>query len=420
MKKNMGRLPPRMGASAAARRAAASHQSAAQPEPKKRKLGEEGAAGGSDVEYDDAGDNPGIFGEDDEPPANQLEGGENAADEGLGGVGALHGGDPHAIVSQSCPSFWPLLTLVQDMLVLEQRFQEIADGDDAELPTDIDLAALQEEQQYYDIQDMTAPIDDLPVGTFDDDNVDTETSTGTGTPADTATPASASSMLAPARPQVNVTPILQDESDPIEQERLDETLSPFELGIGLWFMQICASRKQYKDFKDVVSTAESLEQIQNLPTRLDTIKRYVNAQVPQLKMTKRAIPLRPEKLPTAAESRKRDEQGNLVEDLVFFDVEDIVKRFMSSPVIREKQHLGFGEFRDTPTEFYHSHSWLSSVRTTSGQYARYPDNKPLFPSDILTFRCQVTSCSKIHIGRVFEVGRAHHGMVTPGTFRLNR
>ena len=80
-------------------------------------------------------------------------------------------------------------------------------------------------------------------------------------------------------------------------------------------------------------------------------------------------------------------------------------------------HFGLGEFRDNPRELWHSHAWRSSLRTTSGRFAHYVSGKPIFPSDIISFRCYDPSCpsgcyylsatakERQHVGRVYSVGK---------------
>ena len=76
-------------------------------------------------------------------------------------------------------------------------------------------------------------------------------------------------------------------------------------------------------------------------------------------------------------------------------------------------HIGFGEFRDNPTELWHSHAWRSSIRTTSGQFAHYRSGKPIFPSDFVSFQCYDANChygcansnQRQHFGRVHSVGK---------------
>jgi hypothetical protein len=127
-------------------------------------------------------------------------------------------------------------------------------------------------------------------------------------------------------------------------------------------------------------------------------------------MRKKPIPLIPQKLATETATRKAAgiESGIPHEDLHFFDPASLFAAFLSSD-ISKKMHIGFGEFRDDPTELWHGRCWTSSVRTTSGQYAHYPDGDAIFPSDFITFRCTESTykcqSGELHFGRVFGVGR---------------
>jgi hypothetical protein len=136
-----------------------------------------------------------------------------------------------------------------------------------------------------------------------------------------------------------------------------------------------------------------------------------------LRLRKKAIPLDPEQL--SSDKNVEDKEAASTkseEDLIFFDPLHLFKSFISSD-IQHKLHLGLGEFRDSPVEIWQSHSWRSSIRTTSGEFAHYPTTQlPIFPSDFLTFRCYKPECDrgcatdtvtldKHHLGRVYSVGR---------------
>ena len=82
-------------------------------------------------------------------------------------------------------------------------------------------------------------------------------------------------------------------------------------------------------------------------------------------------------------------------------------------------HLGLGEFRDSPTELWHSHSWHSSVRSTCGRYAHLPEKSPLFPSDWISFRCPDNTCKSLHVGRIYGVALDHRSIApVPGAITL--
>jgi hypothetical protein len=40
-----------------------------------------------------------------------------------------------------------------------------------------------------------------------------------------------------------------------------------------------------------------------------------------------------------------------------------------------------------PIELFHSRAWASSIRAASGQFARYPSGRPIFPGDFVYFTC---------------------------------
>src|SRR5205814_4769084 len=83
-------------------------------------------------------------------------------------------------------------------------------------------------------------------------------------------------------------------------------------------------------------------------------------------------------------------------------------------------HRGMAHFVDLPTELYHSLSWASSVRSTSGEYAHIQQDDEeetgelvpgptIFPSDFVLYCCTNRDCvcqpAFSHIGRVVAVGK---------------
>ncbi len=113
-------------------------------------------------------------------------------------------------------------------------------------------------------------------------------------------------------------------------------------------------------------------------------------------------------MPSSAEGRKKSDPSvgaTPTEDLIFFDSKNMISRFLSSQEIRQKMHIGMAECHDSPSELWHSHAWASSIRTTSGEYAHYSDEQPLFPSDMVMYHCSYTPCVQQHLGRVYEIGR---------------
>ena len=142
------------------------------------------------------------------------------------------------------------------------------------------------------------------------------------------------------------------------------------------------------------------------------------------------IPLTVEKLATEQASRKRDEAQagkNPMAKLHIIDPTSMFTAFMSSDV-GQGMHTGLAHFVDEPEELYHSHSWASSNRSTSGEFAHiigWEETEGegiidgiidvVFPSDIVLYCCTIKDCPCqavnveqpyiSHIGRVYGVGR---------------
>ena len=74
------------------------------------------------------------------------------------------------------------------------------------------------------------------------------------------------------------------------------------------------------------------------------------------------------------------------EDIVIFDMRDYFRSLVQSERLIARAYQGLAEIVDAPVELWQSDAWGCSVRTTSGQFARYPNNEPVFPSDFIWYR----------------------------------
>jgi hypothetical protein len=149
----------------------------------------------------------------------------------------------------------------------------------------------------------------------------------------------------------------------------------------------------------------SVPEVNKLPNTLGTLKSHVLQQLPLLNMRTKAIPLLEAKLPTlpaGQKNLKNPPRGMITKDLHFFDPQHLFQSIMSCD-IGKKIHQGFGFWVDSETEAWHSYAWKSSCRSTSGQYAHYPNGKPIFPSDFITYRDSEDNES-VSLGRVCAVG----------------
>ncbi|PMD37433.1 hypothetical protein L207DRAFT_585769 [Hyaloscypha variabilis F] len=161
---------------------------------------------------------------------------------------------------------------------------------------------------------------------------------------------------------------------------------------------------------EVLKLLKDLNDIKRLPKALESLKKSFVNQLPLLQQRKRKVDLVPEKVPTLAASAKVD-GGNSPPFAwaYWFDPTCLISSILSTPSIKGQMFFGMAHFVDEPQEFYHSMSWASSIRLTSGEYAYYPDHTPIFPSDFVQYICQSPSCpcskEATHRGRVYCVGK---------------
>lgn len=161
--------------------------------------------------------------------------------------------------------------------------------------------------------------------------------------------------------------------------------------------------------------------------RLDVSKLpiHIRTRLPLMDLRRAPIPPRIEKLPTDTSTEKRDRKGEgkakefdvRTSDLYFLDPTPVYTAIMSSDV-REDMHIGPALFVNQATELFHSNSWASSVRTSSGHYAHLQVGGGqlggvILPSDFIFYRCCNPNCScqkldeassDFHIGRVIGFG----------------
>jgi hypothetical protein len=203
--------------------------------------------------------------------------------------------------------------------------------------------------------------------------------------------------------------IPDDGAEEIPHTRTSSRQEMFATLLGLWCEHVGISRSHYTALVQILQTLRGTEPIQRLPRTLDTLKRQFRAQFPLLPIRKKKIPVVSTKLPTLSAADK-----NLVNSatswLYFQDPIALLKNTIRSPKFRSRMHCGMAHFVDEPAELWESLSWASSIRSTSGEFARYADGSPIFVSDVVKFRCTELSCSCLidterHIGRVQAVGK---------------
>ena len=204
---------------------------------------------------------------------------------------------------------------------------------------------------------------------------------------------------------------IKDTSELVVYNRLPLESSKFKLAFGLFANNTGMSRTEYFALLETLQML-GYKEITGLPRSVTTLKGQVICQLPLIDMRKKSVPLISVKLATETATCKAlgIDGGISHENLHFFDPSPLFEAFLSLD-IAQKMHIGMAEFRDKPTKLWHARCWLSSVRTTSGEYTHCADGDPIFPSDFVIFRCLNTNCKCFqqtdgaHFGRVYSVGK---------------
>ena len=196
-----------------------------------------------------------------------------------------------------------------------------------------------------------------------------------------------------------------DQSELLSQVRIhDENPQPFNIALDLWCEEAEIFRAQYTSLREILRMLEPHPILSRLSVNYSILRRRTQGHLPQLPLRRSLISLILEKQTTRREKSKRARvRKEVTEYLYFFDSSNLFKRILLSQLV-QSMHVGFGEFRTNPVELWQSQCWTGSVRTTSGQYARYRNQTPIFPSDWVLYRKDDTEETE-HLGRVVGIGR---------------
>jgi hypothetical protein len=127
------------------------------------------------------------------------------------------------------------------------------------------------------------------------------------------------------------------------------TLNPhkFRLALGLWAEDVGISRPHWSSLLEILRIyglgPKFAEEVAKLPSSLSTLKQQTKAQLPLLKIRKKAIPLIPEETNKVSEPVSQ----SMTENLHFFDPKDLFRTLMLSDV-RKKMHSGLAHWIDAP------------------------------------------------------------------------
>ena len=186
----------------------------------------------------------------------------------------------------------------------------------------------------------------------------------------------------------------------------------FTLALAFWLQDAGISHATYTGLQEVLQLA-TMDNLHSLPKDIRALQRRLRGQLPLLQMHSRSLRLDPGKIACGRSINQR---------MFFFDIEDIIGAILNTNNIRSKMYFGMAELVDEPQELWHSMMWAESIRSCSGDFARYyPGNRtPVFPGDVVLYSCSTPTCVHTHRGRIRMIARdMRESCGTPGTIILH-
>ena len=203
-------------------------------------------------------------------------------------------------------------------------------------------------------------------------------------------------------PKATYTPthdvFADDPTEEIPHQTSTFNMSPFILGLGNYINKWHMSREQYQDFKGIMRLVRPSD-LDALPVNLQVMRDSLDKTLPLLRQRKRELQLNQAKIPTRHKHK---------EDIVLFDMLGVLTRLLHSDTVKQRGYFGMAEIVDEPQEFFHSDSWASSNRTTSGEFAMLRRSnastaEPILTSEFIWYR--TPGASDPFLGRVISVGK---------------
>ena len=188
-----------------------------------------------------------------------------------------------------------------------------------------------------------------------------------------------------------------------QQRVMNENFDPFMLALELWCEKCDIFRKQYTSLKKILKMLKFHSTIDRLSNSYASLRRRTKKWLSQLSIRRALLFLNAAKLSSMTKKQKFKKTIHVFRKyLYFFDSFVLFRRILQSQ-LKSKMHFGFEKFRTHSIEFWQSSAWTTSVRITSEQFARYRNDKLIFPFDWIVYDCVITDCNLQHLNRVIEV-----------------
>lgn len=164
-----------------------------------------------------------------------------------------------------------------------------------------------------------------------------------------------------------------------------QPIETIRLAAYLFCAKANISRTSYSRLKEMLSLLKQANgDPVTLPEKIDTLCEHIRDRIPLLKIMKKQVYVKSNKLPTLPEQSKMTRHTGRLTYHYWYDPIDLFTHILSASELTSKMFFGMGQLTDNGTEFWHSRAWASSTMTTSGHFAYTQSGAVIFPGDIVT------------------------------------
>lgn len=133
--------------------------------------------------------------------------------------------------------------------------------------------------------------------------------------------------------------------------------SDFYLALGLWCDKEGITRRAYQGLIEVLRLIRELAKVHTIPCHLSTLQKNCRKRLPIHLLHKAVVAVKRAKQPSGLANSSQS-------SMYFFDMKSLVATELSTTKGRVF-HTSMVDIVDNPSEYWHSRSWGSSIRTCS-------------------------------------------------------
>ena len=169
---------------------------------------------------------------------------------------------------------------------------------------------------------------------------------------------------------------------------VQEEISNFHLALGLWCEKEHLAQRVYNGLSEVLQLVTCVAKLHSLSHILRTLQQQCQRRLPLSPFHKTIVPVKRAKQPSGLRNSTHS-------SMYFFNIRILLATVLSTT----KGHVFYtsmADIVDNPTEYWHSRSWGSSIRTCSQDYAVYSDLTPMISLDFVAYFCGRVDCAVRH------------------------